>query len=110
MMSSNACVLSKETFCKALRMIKEQESIYDEVSEVLRKVSDGYVPLGSNNKWLEALRMVLKETVNDQYGYIEWWLYEAADDFKVWEADGGKEWCLREPEALYDYIVTECQR
>ena len=54
--------------------------------------------------------MVLKETVNDQYDYIEWWLYEATEDYKVWESDeGGREWCLKEPEALYDYIVTECQ-
>ena len=48
---------------------------------------------------------VLKESVNDQYDYIGWWLYEATDDFDVWEADFTLKYCLKEPEALYDYIT-----
>ena len=63
----------------------------------------------SPRRWLQALRMVLAEAVNDKYEYIEWWLYEATEDFKVWESDGSREWHLKEPEALYDYIVSECQ-
>jgi hypothetical protein len=56
---------------------------------------------GCDNKWFEALLMVLKEAVNNQYDYIGWWLYEATDDYKVWENDDdGREWCLKEPEAL----------
>lgn len=53
--------------------------------------------------------MVLKEALNDQYDYIDWWFCEAAPDYMVWSEDGEKEWCLKEPEALYDYIQTECQ-
>ena len=110
MMGSKPALLSKDTFCKALRMIKEQEAINDEVAATLGKVSDGCYTFGCNNKWFDALIMVLQEAVNDQYNYIEWWLYEATEDYKVWESDeGGREWCLKEPEALYDYIVTECQ-
>ena len=48
-----------------------------------------------------------KESVHDEYDYIEWWLYETTD-YKVWTEDGTKEWDLKEPEALYDYIVNEC--
>ena len=54
---------------------------------------------------LLALRDVLKEAVNDQYDYIDWWLYEAADDFEIWEADCTMKYCLKEPEALYDFIT-----
>ncbi len=53
--------------------------------------------------------MLLKESVNDQYDYIDWWLYEATPEYKVWTEDETKEWILKEPEALYDFIVTECQ-
>lgn len=48
---------------------------------------------------------VLKEAVNDQYDYIDWWLYEATDDYTVWEADCTMKYCLKEPEALYDFIT-----
>ena len=91
-------------------MIGEQEAINEEVAKALSKVMDGCCTFGCDNKWLEALLMVLKEAVHDQYDYIGWWLYEAAEDYKVWASDErGKEWCLKKPEALYDFIVMECQ-
>jgi len=102
--------LSKDTFCIALQMIREQEAINKEVAQALSKVSDGCYSFGCDNKWLEALMMVLKEAVHDQYDYINWWLNEAVDDFMVWSNDeSGKEWHLKEPEALYDFIISECQ-
>ena len=109
-MENNGASLSKETFCAALQMIREQESINEEVAQALSKVSDGCYTFGCGNKWLEALLMVLKEAVHDQYDYISWWLYEATEDFKVWSNDeGGKEWHLKESDALYDFIISECQ-
>ena len=107
-MENSKQLLTKETFCKALRMIQEQEKVNDEVCKALSKVADCFT-FGCDNLWLQALRMVMKEAVNDKYDYIEWWLYEATEDYKVWESDGSREWCLKEPEALYDYIVKECQ-
>ena len=53
--------------------------------------------------------MVLKEAVNDRFDYIGWWLYEGAPNYMIWSEDETKEWCLKEPEDLYDYIRTECQ-
>ena len=32
-------------------------------------------------------------------------LYEATDDYTVWEADCTMKYCLKDPEALYDYIT-----
>ena len=40
---------------------------------------------------------------------ISWWLYEAAPDYEVWTDDEKTKWCLKEPEALYDFIRDECQ-
>ncbi len=107
---ANKAGISKETFDAAIRMIQEQGEINDEVATALHKVMDGHFVFGSENKWLEALFMVMKEAMNDQYDYIGWWLYEASEDYMVWEnGEGGREWCLKEPEALYDYILEECQ-
>jgi len=102
-------LISKETFCQALQMIKEQAEIDSKVGDILELVCDGYFVFGAHNKNLNALLMVLKEAVNDQYDYIKWWLYDQPNDYMVWSADEKKEWCLKEPEALYDFIRDECQ-
>lgn len=102
-------MISRETFCNALQMIIEQEEIDRKLSESLALVGDGHYVFGGKNKYYAALLMVLKEAVNDQYDYIGWWLYEGEPDYQVWSGDNTKEWCLREPEALYDFIRDECQ-
>ena len=49
------------------------------------------------------------ENVRGRESYISWWLYEGEPDYKVWSSDNTEEWNLTEPEALYDFIVNECQ-
>lgn len=100
--------ISKKTFCKALALIQEQEQINEQFGEALNLVGDGFFLFGAENRNLEALLLVLKEAMNDQYDYIDWWLYEASD-YRVWSGDGNQVWELKEPEALYDFIISECQ-
>lgn len=100
-------MISKETFCKALSLIKQQEAINHEFSLALDKVGDGHFVFGVKDKYYEALLMVLKESINDKYDYIEWWLYEESTDYKVWSKDEKKVWILDTPENLYDFIVNE---
>ena len=45
-------MLSKETFCKALRMIKEQEEIDEKFDHALDLVCDGHCVYGTKNKFL----------------------------------------------------------
>lgn len=102
-------MISKEMFCKALSMIREQEAIDEDFGSALQKVVNGHFVFGTENKYRQALLMVLKEVMNDQYDYIGWWLYEGEPNFMIWSADETREWCLKEPEDLYDFIRTECQ-
>lgn len=102
-------VISKELFCKAIQLLQEQEAIDDEFGQALQKVGNGHFVFGTENKYREALLLVLKAGLNDQYDYIDWWLYEGAPDYKVWSEDESREWDLTEPEALYDFITTECK-
>ena len=99
-------MITKETFCTALSQIQEQREIDMKVSAAMELVGDGHYVFGSNNRYLTALLLVLKEAINDQYDYIEWWLYEATSNYRVWSEDGKQEWCLKEPGALYDFIVS----
>lgn len=107
--SGNGAVISKETFCKAIQLIKEQEAVNEKVSKVLNLVGNGHFAFGGGEQYFEALMMVLKEASRDKYDYISWWLYDAAPDYEVWTDDEKTKWCLKEPEALYDFIRDECQ-
>ena len=102
-------MLGKDCFCKALRMIKEQQDIDDQFGKALNMVGDGHFAYGSGNRYLIALLNVLKEAVGDQYDYIDWRLYEATDDYEVWEADKPLKYCIKEAEDLYDYITGVMQ-
>lgn len=102
-------MITKELFCKALRMIGEQEHIDNAFSDALQTVGNGYFVFGTENKYREALLMVLKEAVCDRYDYIGWWLYEGEPDYEVWSENGRQKWVLKEPEELYDFITAECR-
>ena len=78
-------------------------------SVTLTLMGDGHFVFEGGAPLLAALLDVLKEAVNDQYDYISWWLYEAAPGYEVWTDDEKTKWCLKEPEALYDFIRDECQ-
>ena len=98
-------MIAKETFCKSLALIQEQDEINKKAEEALTLVGNGHYVFGTENRYLKGLLMVLKEAMGDQYDYIDWWLYEATEDFLVRSADGKQVWCLKEPEALYDYLA-----
>lgn len=99
--------ISKETFSKALRLIKEQEDCDEQFSKALQEMGNGHFVFGTNNKCLDALLLVLTEVVQDKHSYISWWLYNTSEDYEVSLSDGSKKWCLKEPEALYDYLMNE---
>ena len=102
-----AATLSKETFLKVLQLIQEQDQINHVFSCALQTVGNGFIAFGTENRFYNALMIVLDEIFGDKADYISWWLYEASDDYIVETVDGSKKWDLREPEALYDYLVEE---
>lgn len=101
-------MITKETFCKCLDLIQEQETINEQFSKALDLVGNGHFVYGTENRYLTALHLVLKETMNDQFDYIDWWLYDTSD-YMIWSKDEMKKWCLKAPEDLYDFMVGECQ-
>ena len=102
-------MLSKETFCEALRKIQAQKDRDEQFSKAVTLMGEGHFVFEGGAPLLAALLDVLKEAVNDQYDYISWWLYDAAPDYEVWTDDEKTKWCLKEPESLYDFIRDECQ-
>ncbi len=106
-MQGSLPAISKDVFCSALKLIKEQEAVDDEFSSTADGGKWSFLVFGTENKYRRALLMVLKEAVNDVYDYIDWWLGEGAPDYEIWSADEEEKWELREPEALYEYITSQ---
>ena len=102
-------MLPKELFLSTIEKIQKQEARIDEFNTALSKICDGFPVFDSENQYLIALRELLKYTMQDQYDYIGWWLYEAPDaGYTIWWNDeDGKEIRvdLTEPGALYDYLL-----
>ena len=86
-------MLPKELFLSTLEKIQKQEARIDEFNTALSKICDGFPVFDSENQYLIALRELLKYTMQDQYDYIGWWLYEAPDaGYTVWwDDEDGKE-------------------
>lgn len=63
-------MLSKETFCEALRKIQAQKDRDEQFSKALTLMGDGHFVFEGGAPLLAALLDVLKEAVNDQYDYI----------------------------------------
>lgn len=101
-------MIGKDTFCKCLALIQEQEQINEQFTKALKLVGNGHFVFGTENRYLTALLLVLKEAMNDKFGYIDWWLYDTSD-YMIWSGDEKKEWYLKKPEALYDFILSEGQ-
>ncbi len=103
-------MLSKETFLKAIGDIKKHEALMNELNTTLRKFGDFPPQPDCSHFYRDALMAVLKEAMQDQYDYIGWWLYEAADYIVTWEENGETVSVnLQEPEALYDYLVKSAR-
>ena len=101
-------MIKKETFVQAIRAIQLQEEETDQLNAIYRKMTGGMGYLSFNGVVHEALLQTLADAMDDQFQYIEWWLYEAPKDSKsvFWEEDGKVVSIdLAEPDALYDYLV-----
>lgn len=103
-------MISKDTFLEVINHIKAQEDINDKFDDALALVCESRCLYGVKNQYKDALFLVLKEIFDDQGDWIGWWLFET-DDFTVSEEIDGKEiqYDLRQPEALYDFLVANKQ-
>lgn len=105
-------MLKRETFVDAIHAIQKQEELTDRLNEVYRELTDGCGSLVLGSITGNALIRTLEDGMDDQYGYIAWWLYEAPDGDKtvIWE-ENGKEISveLSDVNDLYDYLVQNAE-
>lgn len=100
-------MLKKETFVEAIKLIKKQEDINRKISDALDPVCEGNGFFYDGGRFYEkALLKVLKEVMNDsedEYSFIDWWLFEDGREFFDEE---DKRIYLETPEQLYDFMVS----
>ena len=68
----------------------------------------------SNGKWFWWSRGIggrsaVDYLMDDKNDYINWWLYNLSDEYNVSLSDGSKTWNLKNPEALYDFLINDCK-
>jgi hypothetical protein len=99
-------MISKQLFCKILKLIKEQDEIDDNFSKALETLCDSYCIYGTKNKKYEALFIILKDLFNDKGDWISWWLYEDVEkNIYIDSLKGKKKILIKTPEALYDLLI-----
>ena len=80
-------IISKENFCKVIALIREQEAIDEKISDALSEVCGSYIIYGVDNRYLTALRLILKEALDDKYDYFLRVLSEYNSMTKIYAQD-----------------------
>ena len=100
--SRNSNMISKETFCKVIALMQEQDQVNEQVEKALELVADRVFFFGAHDRNSKAVRILLKEIFHDKYDYLDWWLYEHVEKVIYWE---DRSFEVSTPEAFYDYMV-----
>lgn len=108
-------MITLETFKNCVKAIQHQDEIDKQLTDLL--IGDGcsgWVTTGE--ELINAMRALLKDSMNDQYDYIDWWLYDVDEgERKVYErkkdvSTGGDlqfVYELEDLDSLYYYILGE---
>lgn len=97
-------IISKTVFVEAINAIQKQEEEDAKAARALTSVFEGSF-ICRESKLLPALLNVLKEACEDELGTIDWWLYDAPEDFKKIYISG-LEVDLSTPEQMYDFLLS----
>lgn len=97
-------VISKESFCKVMGYIKEQQEIDEKVGQALELVCDNMIVYGTENGYLKALVKILKELFDDRSDIIEWWLYEDVEKNIYYD---NKTINVETADKLYDFLIED---
>lgn len=95
-------MISKETFCKVIAMMQEQDQVNEQVEKALELIAERLFFLGAHDRYSKAVRIMLKEIFHDVNDYLSWWLYEQVEKVIYWE---DRSFDVSTPEAFYDYMV-----
>lgn len=98
----NNNMISKETFCKVIALMQEQDQVNEQVEKALELVADRVFFFGAHDRNSNAVRILLKEIFHDKYDYLDWWLYEQVEKVICSE---DRSFDVSTPEAFYDYMI-----
>lgn len=101
-------MLKKETFISAIQAIQKQEELTDQINSLYGEMTEGIGALILGGLTTPMLVSVLEDGMEDPYGYVSWWLYDAPREDKTvsWEEDGKTVTVnLADENALYDYLA-----
>ena len=98
-------MISKETFVKVLKLIDEQEEIYEKLEKALKELIGGEYFISFDNKYSEALSLILKEIFSDNDDLICSWRGDKEDIYL--KRPDAEAWGFTTPESLYDFLIID---
>lgn len=83
-------MLKRETFINAIQSIQKQAQLTEQINHIYLQMTEGEGILEMGGLIQNALIQTLEDGMEDVYGNISWWLYDAPEDSKVvsWKEDG----------------------
>lgn len=110
----NGQPISKREFVEILNHLKEEDELYDKLNDAIDKVNPGFrnmfYPQSNNHTIIiNLLSRLFRLEENEKYGTdIDYFIYDLewgkeAEEFTF--EDKGKNWVLKTPEDLYDYLI-----
>ena len=103
-------MLKKKQFLERLNFLIDYQNREMEFDEAMRKFAPSDFTGFSDDTTLNFLLHTLEEDMNDEDGWIAWWLWDAPERGKNPEhciiQDGEDTWQITTPEQLYGYLVA----
>ena len=107
-MLSEKNILSKDEFCRIINKLHQMQNFWDAVNDAGRKFDEGFYVEWYPPQIEVELCDTLSRMFMDDSDAVYWFCYEIGFGERYEDGDNmmdGKEYPLRDPEELYDYLV-----
>lgn len=101
-------IINRDEFKKCIKALENNYNFTNQLNELARKFGAGFYVEYVTPDCSESLIWALSDIFCDKYDTIPWYCYEINFGKDYREGDNtydGKEYPLRDPDELYDYLV-----
>lgn len=101
-------MITKEEFCNVFYYLQKQNETDENFNKGVRLMFPDSIPpiIPNGNLWTAVIK-ALQYAMNDEFEFIEWWVFE--DKMKgelAIKNENGEEIFIKTPGQLYDYIIN----
>lgn len=95
-------MITKETFIKAMNLVREHNTQLYRMMDIANTVGSNLLLISTESFYHDAISIVFKESFHDTDNLLDWWLYES-DDHELHL--GEQVFDATDPGNFYDFLV-----